>query len=78
MKFNSISYSYEKSGFSYRYKYMLTDNVLDVSVFDDNSTEIQKYKYDVENNKMNCIVGSCNDYKNVLKILDENILYLFE
>lgn len=77
-KLNSISYSYEKSGFNYRYKYKLDENILDVSVFDENSTEVQKYKYDVANNKMNCIVGSCNDYKNVLKMLDENILYLFE
>lgn len=75
---NAVSYSYEKLDFSYRYKYMLTDNLLEVSIYDENYSIIQNYKYDVANNKMECIVGSCNDYKNVLKILDENVLYLFE
>lgn len=75
---NTISYNYEKNDLSYRYKYRLHDNLLEVLIFDNTSTEIQNYKYDVANNKMNCITGSCNDYKNVLKILDENVLYLFE
>ena len=77
-KFNSISYSYEKSGFSYRYKYWLTDDLLEVSIYDENYSIVQDYDYDIDNNKMDCIVGSCNDYKSVLKILDENVLYLFE
>ena len=74
----TITISYEKSNFNYRYRYLLNKDILDVSVFDENYSIIQNYKYDIANNKMNCIVGSCNDYKNVLKILDENILYLFE
>jgi len=75
---STISYNYKKESISYRYRYMLENNILEVSVFDESSTEIQNYKYDVANNKMNCITGSCNDYKSVLKTLDENVLYLFE
>lgn len=73
-----ITYSYEKSGFNYLYKFNLVKNLLEVYIYDENYSIIQSYKYDVANNKMECIVGSCNDYKSVLKILDENVLYLFE
>ena len=75
---NTISYNYEKSGFNYRYRFKLNNNILEVLVFDKNSTEIQNYQYDVVNNKMDCKTGTCNDYKRVLEILDENILYLFK
>lgn len=73
-----ITYTFEKNDFSYKYSYRLNDNILEVYVYDDNLTSIQNYKYDVANNKIECSVGKCNDYENVLKILDEKVLYLFE
>ena len=73
-----ITYSYEKNDFRYRYSYRLNDNILEVTIYDENYSIIQNYNYDLANNKMDCITGSCNDYKSVLKILDENVLYLFE
>ena len=75
---NTISYNYEKSGFNYRYKFNLQDNILEVTIHDENYSIIQNYQYDVSNNKMDCKAGTCNDYKSVHKILDENVLYLFE
>lgn len=73
-----LTYNYEKNEFTYKYSYRLNENILEVSVYDDNLTSIQNYNYDIENNKMNCLVGKCNDYQKVLEILDEKVLYLFE
>ena len=40
-----------------------------------NSKEIviEKYNYDAKRDKMNCKVGQCIDYKEVLKYLDKYI-----
>lgn len=73
-----LSYSYEKNDLRYRYKYKLNSNILEVSIYDDNQTIIQEYIFDINDNNMNCKVGSCNDYKEVLKILNKKVLYLFE
>lgn len=71
-----IIYYYENNNLNYQYSYHLQSNILEVLVVDENSTEISNYKYDVTNNKMECKVGSCNDYKTVLKILEDKVLYL--
>lgn len=78
VKSKVLTYNYEKNDFSYKYSYRLNDSILEVSVYDNNLTSIQNYIFDVVNNKMECLVGKCNDYENVLKILDEKVLYLFE
>lgn len=75
---NLISYSYDKNGFRYRYKYRLNSNYLIVTIYDDKQTIIEDYEFDVENNKMNCKVGSCSDYEEVMKILEEKVLYLLK
>jgi len=69
---------YEKNGFSYRYTYHLENDLLETYITDENLTIIQNYKYDIKNNKMNCITGTCSDYKKVLEILDEKVLYLLK
>lgn len=76
---NIINYSYEKNKFSYRYIYNLNLCELLVNVFDENNTEIENYIYDNKNNKIvECINGSCNNYKEAMKILNKNILYLLK
>jgi len=49
-----------------------------VTICDSNQSIIQDYIFDIENNQMDCKVGSCSDYKEVLNVLDEKVLYLFE
>lgn len=75
---NLISYSYDKNGFRYRYKYRLNSNYLIVTIQDENLSIIQDYEFDIKNNKMNCKVGSCSGYEEVMKILDEKVLYLLK
>lgn len=75
---NLITYSYDKNGFRYRYKYKLNSNYLIVTIQDENLSIIQNYEFDIENNKMNCKVGSCSGYEEVMKILDEKVLYLLK
>lgn len=78
VKSKIISYSYEKNGFRYKYKYKLNSNILLVTVYDENLAIIQDYEFDINNNKMNCKVGSCSGYEEVMEILDKNILYLLK
>lgn len=74
---NKISVNYEKNNLNYRYAYILNNDILEVSVFDENNTVIENYKYDVANNKrLECITGKCNSYKEAIKILNENIINL--
>jgi len=73
-----FTYSYEKNDFRYKYKYKLNSNILMVTICDSNQSIIQDYIFDIENNQMDCKVGSCSDYKEVLNVLDEKVLYLFE
>lgn len=79
MMCNKIIYSYEKNKINYRYTYNLSTNILEVLVYDKNNTEIQNYEYDVVNEKMiNCQTGSCNDYNEVMSILDKNVFCYFK
>jgi len=74
---NKIFYNYERNNFSYRYTYYLETNILDVLIFDENNTELENYRYDSLNEKiLECKTGSCNNYKNAMKQLNENILEL--
>lgn len=75
---NVINYFYDKNNFRYRYIYKLNSNVLIVSICDENLSIIQDYEFDIKNNKMNCKVGSCSDYEEVMKILEDKVLYLFK
>ena len=45
-------------------------NILDN---EDKKIIIEKYNYDAKRDKMNCKVGQCIDYKEVLKFLDKYI-----
>jgi len=73
-----LTYNYENNGFTSKYVYRLNESTLEVIIVDENYTVFQNYKYDILNNKIECLVGKCNDYKKVLKTLDEKVLYLFE
>lgn len=76
---NKISYKYEQNNFSYRYTYYLNKDLLSVIVFGENNMEIENYIYDVNKDKVTkCKTGSCNDYKNVLRILNKNVLNLLK
>ena len=75
---NCLTYIYEdeKSNLRYNYKYYLESEKLFVvisSLKDEKEIMIEKYNYDVKANKMNCKVGQCIDYKEVLKFLDKYI-----
>ncbi|MBE6156292.1 MAG: helix-turn-helix domain-containing protein [Firmicutes bacterium] len=74
---NKINYNYEKNNFRYRYTYYLENGILKVSVFDENTTEIENYTYDILNDRIiECNTGSCNDYKYAMELLNENVLNL--
>ena len=75
---NCLAYIYEdeKSNLRYNYKYYLESEKLFVVISSfKNSKEIviEKYNYDAKRDKMNCKVGQCIDYKEVLKFLDKYI-----
>lgn len=74
---NKINYTYEKDGLKHRYVYFLTNNILEVSIFDENNLEIENYKYDVTNKKIKeCKTGKCNNYEEALAIINKKVLNL--
>ncbi len=77
---NKLSYQFEKDNFYYRYVYNFNRNCLEVSIFDKNNVEIENYLYDVFNKEvLECNAGSCNNYSEAIKTLNDNILnYLYE
>jgi len=76
---SKIYYTYDYNNFSYIYNYYINTEILEVKVFNDNTTEISNYRYDVKNDKViECNVGMCNDYKNAMEVLDKHILKLIE
>ena len=75
---NYLAYIYDdnKSNLRYNYKYYLENEKLFVVITSfKNSKEIviEKYNYDAKRDKMNCKVGQCIDYKEILKFLDKYI-----
>jgi len=77
MDSNIVNYTYENNNFSFKYTYHLNNKILDVLIYDENTTEIQKYKYDVANDKIiECEVGSCTDYKAAMNMIEKNFLNL--
>lgn len=76
---NKISYSFEENNFSYRYNYYLDKDVLEIMIFDENNVEVENYKYDIQKEEVTeCKIGSCNNYKEALKVLNKQVLNLFK
>ena len=71
-----INYYLENKNFIYKYSYSLNRNLLQVKIFDrQTNTEIENYEYDAFNKKIIlCITGRCNNYDEVLSVLDKEIL----
>ena len=72
----NINYYLDKDNFVYKYSYSLNRNLLHVKIFDKKTnTERENYEYDVSNKKrVSCITGSCNNYKKILDLLNNEIL----
>lgn len=75
---NIITYSYKVDNLRYKYKYKLNSNILFVTVYDNNQTIIEDYEFNIVTGNMNCRTGSCNDYEEVMQILENEILYLLK
>ena len=73
-----INVYYETNNFYYRYTYHLENEILENHITDNNSSVIQNYKYDIKNNKMDCLTGTCSDHKKVMELLDKIVLYLLK
>ncbi len=76
---NKIEYYYEENNFYYKYNYNMYSSILLVNIFDDNNTEIENYKYDVKNNQViECITGSCKNYKEAMNKINKDFLDLLK
>ena len=72
-----LEYTYEDNNLRYNYIYNLETNILDVSIKDGSSTEIENYQYDYKQNKViECHVGKCNNYKDIMILIKKNFLDL--
>ena len=73
---NQLIYYYfdKKSNISYKYIYYFELNKLYVNVsliINNKTTIIEKYNYNIINDKVDCEVGQCVDYNEILKFLDK-------
>lgn len=76
---NKLTIKFLKNKLNYNYTYNLENSILSVRIYNEDTTDIQNYTYDVANDKeINCIVGSCNDTKHAMKVINENFLDLFK
>ena len=76
---NTINYTFENNGLKYLYSLNLNRSILDVLIYDKNNTEIEKYQYSVKKQKIiKCISGSCNNYEEAMKTLNENVLNILK
>ena len=72
---NIINVSYEKDKLRYNYIYQILGDIIKVVVTNENNIEIENYRYDAANAKMiECVTGSCNNYKKVIEFFNKNIL----
>ncbi len=77
--YSRVSISYVKDKLNYSYNYNLESGLLEVRVYNNDSTDIQKYTYDTINEKIViCKTGSCNNYEYAMKIINDNFLNLLE
>ena len=74
---NKLEISFEENSLKYNYVYILRNNVLKVSVRDENNTEIENYQYDYKQDKViECNTGKCNNYDDIIVIIKKNFLNL--
>lgn len=76
---NKISYNAEIDSLNYQYTFNLNFSLLNVYIYDEKNIEIENYEYNAKTNKIiTCTTGSCNNYRNVMKILDKEVLNLLK
>lgn len=72
-----FNYNFHDKGIIYKYKYRLKDNTIEVTICDKDGIIVENYIYYIDKNNVNCNIGTCNNYKNVLKTIEENFIDLF-
>ncbi len=75
---NKVNYVYKDKLYNYTLNYYLLNKVLDVSIFDNSNVEIENYNYNVGTDKVNCITGKCNGYKEAMQLIEKNFLKLLK
>ncbi len=76
---NILEYTYEENNINYSYQYNLNNHILEVSIFDNNNVELENYKYDNSKDEViDCKVGRCKNYPEVMDVLNKNFLNLLK
>ncbi len=76
---NNLKITYTDNNLKYDYTYSLENDILKVIIKDENSTEIENYQYNNANGKIvECIAGKCNNYKDIMILIDKYFLNLLE
>ncbi len=70
-----INAYYKKESFVYNYVLLLNTNSLEVKIFNSENIEVENYIYDYGKSKVtSCNIGKCNNYKEAMDFLNNNIL----
>ncbi len=76
---NKINYTYENSDLSYRIVLNLNTNIIEVRIYTNNNIQVEEYTYDINNGKViDCNVGKCNNYDEIMEKVNKNILNLIK
>ena len=71
-----LYYYYENNDVSIDVDYFLNDNYVHVSVYNQTIseyTEMFDYYYDNQDNKLSCVLGDCDNYKDYLQIVEKEL-----
>ncbi len=68
--------NYKVDEYKYNVRYNLKSAELFVQVFNEKNIQIENYYYYPEKDEKNCNIGSCNNYQEIMKIVNENFLDL--
>ena len=75
---NKVNYVYKDKMYNYDLNYNLLNKILEVSIFNSKNIEVENYKYNISTDKVDCITGKCNGYKEAMQLIEKNFLKLLE
>ncbi len=74
---NNVEILYSDNNLKYDYIFNLKKDILNVLIVDDNNVEMENYQYDYKQGKIiECHVGKCNNYDDVMVLIKKNFLNL--
>lgn len=76
IKSSILVVNYKSDEYKYNIKYSIISKELFVQVFNNKNIQIENYYYYPDTDEKKCNIGSCNNYKEIMNIINDNFLNL--